>query len=393
MGLHTSRLSARKVQTATRPGRYADGQNLYLNVTASGARSFVFLYKLNGKQREMGLGSAKDVTLAEARERAAIHRHVLASGVDPMTARSRPASTTFGEEADRYIAAMESDWRNPKHRAQWRMTLAVHAKALRSKPIDQITTNDVLEVLEPIWASTPETARRLRGRIEAVLNAAKARGLRTGENPAQWRGHLDNLLPKKRTQAVKHHAALAWPDLPAFLIGLRSQNGISSKALEFAILTAARSGEVLGALWNEVDLTAGIWTVPGIRMKSGREHRVPLSKPALVLLESMKAFKVSDFIFPGAKPNRPLSVMALEMVIRRMKVDATPHGFRSTFRGWAEDMTSFSNNVCEMALAHAIGSKVEAAYRRGDLFEKRRALMAEWGLFCASLTVAIEQAA
>jgi integrase len=386
MAARTNRLSARAIASITQAGRHADGGNLYLNVTAAGARSWVFMYKLGGRQREMGLGSTRDVSLARARDLAAMHRQVLAAGKDPMSTRESPKVITFGECADRYIETMQSAWRNEKHRAQWRMTLSTYAKPLRSVAVDQITTEDVLRVLKPLWSTRPETASRLRGRIEAVLDAAKAQDLRSGENPARWRGHLANLLPRRAKLSRGHHTALAFKDLPGFMSKLRQLPGVSARALEFTILTAARSGEVLGARWSETDLAAGVWSVPAERMKAGREHRAPLSAAAKAILEQMLEIRQSDFVFPGAKRGFQLSVTALEMVLRRMAVDATPHGFRSTFRDWAAEETSFPHEVAEMALAHAIGNKVEAAYRRGDLFEKRRLLMEAWASACETRT-------
>jgi integrase len=265
------------------------------------------------------------------------------------------------------------------------MTLRDYAAPLRRLPADKVTTDDVLSVLKPLWNAKPETASRLRGRIERVLDAAKAQGLRSGENPARWRGHLDQLLPKRQKLTRGHHAAMDYADLPAFVENLKSREGSAARALEFAILTAARSGEVLGARWAELDLHRGVWTVPAMRMKAGREHRVPLSRHALNLVQAMQVNRNGDFIFAGQKPASPLSVMALEMVLRRMKIEnATVHGFRSAFRDWAAECTNFPNEVCEAALAHVIENKAEAAYRRGDLFEKRRKLMDAWGSYCST---------
>jgi integrase len=265
------------------------------------------------------------------------------------------------------------------------MTLRDYAAPLRRLPADKITTDDVLSVLKPVWNTRPETASRLRGRIERVLDAAKAHGLRSGENPARWRGHLDQLLPKRQQLARGHHAAMSYADLPAFIEDLQAREGSAARALEFAILTAARSGEVLGASWEEFDLEGAAWTVPATRMKAGREHRVPLSRRALKIVRAMHDIREGDFVFAGQKPGSPLSVMALEMVLRRMKIDdATVHGFRSAFRDWAAECTNFPNEVCEAALAHVIENKAEAAYRRGDLFEKRRKLMDAWGTYCTT---------
>jgi integrase len=280
---------------------------------------------------------------------------------------------------------MRPSWRNGKHAAQWEMTLGQYAAPLRRLPAHAITTNDLLSVLKPLWNEKPETASRLRGRIERVLDAAKAQGLRSGENPARWRGHLDQLLPKRQRLTRGHHAAMSYADVPAFMANLQTRQATAALALEFAILTAARSGEVLGARWNEFDLECAVWTVPAARMKAGREHRVPLSRPALKIVKVMREARDSDFVFPGQVTGKSLSVMALEMVLRRMNADnVTVHGFRSTFRDWSAECTNFTNEVCEAALAHVIENKAEAAYRRGDLFEKRRKLMDAWAVYCAA---------
>jgi integrase len=382
MSANVHRLSARAVQTLKDPGRHADGGNLYLNVSRTGARSWVFMYSRAGRQREMGLGNARDVTLARARELAAGHRQALAEGKDPLALRAAPRALSFGEAADTYIEAMEESWRNPKHRAQWRMTLTHYAAPIRSLGVDTISTEDVLRVLKPIWSSKPETAARLRGRLEAVLDWARVRGMREGENPARWRGHLDHLLPKRSRLARGHHAALPVGDVPAFMLRLQKAEGLAARALELSILTAARSGEVLGAMWAEIDLERAVWSLPAARMKAGREHRIPLSTAAVSVLEKLSSVRGGDYVFPGTKPGGPLSSMAMAMVLRRLKVDVTVHGFRSSFRDWASERTAFSHEVCEMALAHAIASKAEAAYRRGDLFEKRKSLMDSWAQYC-----------
>jgi integrase len=265
------------------------------------------------------------------------------------------------------------------------MTLRDYAAPLRRLPVDKITTDDVLSVLKPLWNEKPETAARLRGRIERVLDAAKAQGQRSGENPARWRGHLDQLLPKRQRLTRGHHAAMGYTDVPAFMAELQARQATASLALEFTILTAARSGEVLGARWDEFDLDRAVWTIPASRMKAGREHRVPLSRRALKVVKAMHDARNGDFVFPGQKPGKPLSVMALEMVLRRMKIkDVTVHGFRSAFRDWAAERTNIPNEVCEAALAHVIENKAEAAYRRGDLFDKRRKLMEAWAAYCAT---------
>jgi integrase len=280
---------------------------------------------------------------------------------------------------------MQPSWRNAKHAAQWHMTLQKYAAPLRRLPVDQVTTDDVLSVLRPLWQSKPETGSRVRGRIERVLDAAKAHGLRSGENPARWRGHLDQLLPKRQRLTRGHHAAMPYADVPAFMSDLQSRQATAALALEFAILTAARSGEVLGARWDEFDLDRAVWTVPARRTKAGREHRVPLSPRALGIIKRSHEIRTNDFVFAGEKPKKPLSGMAMEMMLRRMKIEnATVHGFRSSFRDWAAECTNFPNEVCEAALAHVIENKAEAAYRRGDLFDKRRKLMEAWADYCAT---------
>jgi len=385
MARKINRLNARAVATITKSGRHADGGGLYLSISPNGGRRWVFLYRWHGKPTEIGFGSARDVTLARARELAGQARGKLAEGINPKDARRSSVGATFGECADRLIEAMRPAWRNGKHAAQWEMTLRDYAAPLRRLPVDKITTDDVLLVLKLLWNDKPETASRLRGRIERVLDAAKAQGLRNGENPARWRGHLDQLLPKRQRLTRGHHAAMSYAEVPAFMSALQARQATAALALEFAILTAARSGEVLGARWDEFDLDRAVWTIPGTRMKAGREHRVPLLRRALKIPKAMHEARSGDFVFPGHKPGRPLSAMALEMVLRRMKIeDATVHGFRSAFRDWAAECTNFPNEVCEAALAHVIENKVEAAYRRGDLFDKRRKLMEAWAAYCAT---------
>ena len=385
MARKINRLNARAVATITKNGRHADGGGLYLSISSNGGRRWVFLFRWHGKPTEIGLGSARDVTLARARELAAQARARLAESINPKDVRRPSGGSTFGECADRVIEAMRPSWRNSKHAGQWEMTLKEYAAPLRRLPVNAVTTEDVLSVLKPLWNEKPETASRLRGRIERVLDAAKAQGLRTGENPARWRSHLDQLLPKRQVLSRGHHAAMNYAKLPAFIADLRARQATAALALEFTILTAARSGEVLGARWEEFDLEQAIWTIPANRMKAGREHRVPLSKRALKIVQAMDEDRGNDFVFGGQKAGKPLSVMALEMVLRRMKVDrVTVHGFRSAFRDWAAECTNFSNEVCEAALAHVIGNKAEAAYRRGDLFDKRRKLMEAWAVYCAA---------
>jgi integrase len=380
------KLNARKVETA-KPGKHGDGDGLQLVVSPTGARKWVLRFMQEGKAREMGLGSFPEVSLADARERALAERKLARGGVDPIAERRKISEEaavipTFGALADEHISAHESSWRNAKHRDQWRMTLAVYAEPLRSKLVNEITTEDVLAVLKPLWQAKPETASRLRGRIENVLNAAKAKGFRSGENPAAWRGHLDNLLPRRSKLTRGHHAALEYAKLPAFMLSLREREGAAARCLEFAILTAARSGEALGARWEEIDEDGKVWAIPAARMKAAREHRVPLTGRALAILAEMREARISEFVFPGRRRDRPLSVMALEMILRRMGADVTTHGFRSTFRDWAGNETHFPRELAEHALAHVIGDKAEQAYRRGDALEKRRALMAAWEDYC-----------
>jgi integrase len=386
MARKINRLNARLVATITKIGRHADGGNLYLSISPNGGRRWVFMFRWHGKQTELGFGSARDVTLARARELATEARTQLAEGVRPKGIRTSTGSATFGECADRRIEAMRPSWRSEKHAAQWQMTLRDYAAPLRKMPVDKITTEDVLSVLRPLWSTRPETASRLRGRIEMVLDAAKAQGLRSGENPARWRGHLDQLLHKRPRLTRGHHAAMAYADIPAFMVDLRDRKTAGSIALEFAILTAARSGEVLGARWEEIDLDRGVWTVPAERMKGGCEHRVPLSGRALEIVRDMHEYRTGEHVFPGQRANRPQSVTSLEMVLHRMKIEnATVHGFRSSFRDWAGNETGFPREVIEAALAHAVGNAVERAYRRSDALEKRRALMSAWESYCSTL--------
>jgi integrase len=388
VGKEVKKLSARAVATVIRPGRHSDGAGLYLNVTRSGARSWLFIWRKDGRRREMGLGSAGSVSLARARELASACRAQVAAGLDPIKARDaaseiNPEKPIFGAIADALIAAKKSEWRNEKHLAQWRVSLTEFAAPLRSRPVDEIDTAAVLAVLTPLWQTRPETASRVRGRIEAVLDAAKAQGHRSGENPAAWRGHLSHLLPKRQKLSRGHFAAMPYTEVPAFLAALREREAMAALALEFTILTAARSGEVLGARWPEIDLAANVWTIPPARTKAGREHRAPLSSRALAILEKLAAARAGEFVFFGQQPDRPLSPASLQMVLRLMKVEgATVHGFRSSFRDWAGNETHFPRELAEAALAHVIGDRSEQAYRRGDALEKRRVLMEAWAGYC-----------
>lgn len=386
MARAVKKLSARAAATLTKPGRHSDGDGLYLIVDATGAKRWLFLFRWQGKLKEMGLGGLTTVSLSEAREKALVARQILKAGENPIEKRrtakeERVAVICFGAFAEEVVASLSQGFRNEKHKAQWASTLRTYAGPLWMKPIDAISTADVLNVLTPVWQTKAETASRLRGRIERILDAAKARGLRTGENPALWRGHLDKLLPARRKLTRGHHAAMPFDDVPAFMVDLRAREAIAGLALQFCILNASRSGEVLGARWSEIDRKTKVWTLPAIRMKAGIEHRVPLTDAALTILDRVEVVRRGEYVFPGQKPDRPLSIMAMEMMLRRMKVDVTVHGFRSSFRDWAGESTSFPREIAETALAHVVGDATERAYRRGDALEKRRALMEAWSAF------------
>jgi integrase len=392
------RLTALKVARLVEAGIYADGDGLYLQVSGQKAKSWIYRYMFRGKSREMGLGSVRAVTLLEARRKAAECWRLRSDGVDPIEAKkseqARAAlkaakSLTFKEAAAAYIKTHSVGWRNAKHAAQWKSTLATHAEpVLGGVAVQAIDTALVLKVLQPIWLDIPETAGRLRGRIGAVLDWATAQGFRIGENPARWQGHLANLLPaQSKVHAVKHHAALPFDQLFDFITALRKYEGVAARALEFTLLTAARTTETIGVTWDEFDLGNKVWTIPAKRMKGGRDHRVPLSEPVMEITKEMKKFgdEAGGFVFRGGRKGKPLSNMAMMEVLRRMdRGDLTVHGFRSTFRDWASECTDFPGEVVEMALAHAVSNKVEAAYRRGDLFEKRRSLMADWARYAAT---------
>jgi integrase len=390
-----NRLSQAAINNASK-GMHADGGGLYLHVNAKAAKSWIFRYMRDGRAHEMGLGSIYTVGLKAARERAAEHRRELLDGIDPLEVREQQRhqarldaarATTFRQVAERYIRAHRDGWNSPKSLAAWEGTLASDVyPMLADLPVQRIDTGLITRVLEPIWTTKPETASRVRGRIEAILDYATVHKWREGDNPARWRGHLDKVLPKKaKVRRVEHHPALPFAEVPAFMERLRQENGTAAGSLEFAILTAARTGEVIGARWGEIDRITKLWTIPANRMKGGREHRVPLSAAAFAILDALAEDRRGDFIFPGAVTGKPLSNMAMLVLIRRMKRDdLTVHGFRSTFRDWAAERTNFQNEVIEMALAHAVGDKIEAAYRRGDLFEKRRRLMEAWAGYCTS---------
>lgn len=390
-----NRLSATFVYARRKPGYYCDGGGLYLQVTGQGSKSWIFRYRdlHTRKLRDMGLGSIQTLALADARRAASAQRTLLATGVDPIVARRATAqekaleaarALTFAECASGYIGSHAAGWKNAKHRQQWANTLETYCNPIiGGLAVADVDTALVLRILEPIWHTKPETANRVRNRIENILDWARARGFRTGENPARWKGHLNQLLPASPARhRVKHHKAMPFVRVGAFLALLHDRPCTAALALEFAILTATRTNEVLGALPDEFDLDAGVWTVPASRMKAGKEHRVPLSARGVEVAREALSFR-GKFAFPGCRTGRPLSNMAMLNLLERMQVPFTVHGFRSSFRDWAAEHTSFSHEVCEMALAHTISNSAEAAYRRGDLFMKRRLLMNAWAEFCA----------
>lgn len=396
------KLSAIEVAKSKGPAVLHDGGGLYLRVSTSGAKSWVFRFQLDGKRRDMGLGPFPDISLAEARAKATAHRKQRHDGIDPLDAKAAQRQAqrlavakgrTFRECAAEFIEKNRAGWRNVKHRQQWGNTLETYVHpTLGELLVSAIDVGLVVQVLDPIWTEKPETASRVRGRIEAVLDAATVRGFRQGPNPAQWKGNLAHILPARaKVRRVAHHAALPFDNMPGFLAALRGRKGMAARALEFAALTAARTGEVLGARWGEINLVAKVWVVPAGRMKAGREHRVPLSDPSVAVLEQVRPLALmmdgkpdpAAPVFPGPRRALPMSNMTMLMLLRRMnRDDLTAHGFRSTFSDWAAERTAYPREVVEMALAHTIGNKAEAAYRRGDLFEKRRKLMQAWASFC-----------
>lgn len=398
MRRYSNRLVARQVVTLTEPGMHADGSGLYLRVRPNGTRSWVLVAIVRGQRREMGLGIPRDVSLARARELAAEARKAFAEGRDPIAeraaAKSKPVMSkatriensgiTFWAFADKLIGDIEAGFKNQKHRKQWRSTLRTHAKGLCNRRLDEIDTDDVVAVLKPIWLKVPETASRVRGRIERVLDAARVAGHRSGENPARWKGHLELLMPRRKKKGQDHHAALEFKHMPRFITDLRSRSATAARALELTILTAARSGEIIGMRWKEIDFDEKLWIVPADRMKAGEEHEVPLSDAAIAILKEAKPNHPSrdTYVFPGPRGGM-MSNMAMSMLLRRMGWDGiTVHGFRSSFRDWAGDKTDFERETIEMALAHAIESKAERAYRRGRALIKRRQLMSDWAHFC-----------
>jgi len=391
------KLTAYQIQHAKKPGLHGDGGGLYLQVKASGAKSWIFRYRVEGKLRNHGLGSTSLLSLAEAREKALACRKLRLEGIDPIEAKKQARieaqleaarAMSFRDCAETYIEAHKAGWKSNKHADQWRRTLESYVYPVFGElPVADVNVALVMRAIEPIWAEKSETASRTRGRIEMVLDWAKVRGYRQGENPALWKGNLSHLLPaRSKVQKVQHHPALPYAELPAFWQKLTAQLGMGAQALRFAILTAARSGEVRGATWSEIDFEQATWTIPDERMKAGKEHRVPLSPPAVALLRELYDTRRGELVFPGARGGRPLSDMSLTAVLRRMeRGDVKVHGFRSTFRDWTADCTNAMREVAEAALAHTLNNKVEAAYRRSDLFEKRQELMAEWASYCTGV--------
>ena len=388
-----NRLNPMKVAKTTEPGLYADGGGLYLQITKAGVKSWLFRYMLEGKARGMGLGPLHTIGLAEARTRALDCRRLLLDGIDPIDARNAERSAkkvaaandkTFEQCATLYIEAHRAGWKNEKHADQWTNTLKAYAYPVFDVlPVSAIDTALVMKVLQPIWTTKTETASRVRGRIESVLDWATVRGYRAGDNPARLKGHLDTLLPKRsRVQKVKHHPALPYAELAEFMNVLRAEEGVAARALELLILTATRTNEVIGATWEEFDLDTPLWVIPAERMKMGKEHRVPLSSHAVEIIQAQQELRQNNYVFPGTRYGKPLSNMAMLQLLKRMgRTDITAHGFRSTFRDWAGETTHYPREVCEAALAHGIKDKAEAAYARGDLFQKRAALMQDWADF------------
>lgn len=391
-----NKLSAAGVAKERAPGLYGDGGGLYLQVAKGGSKSWIFRFMIAGKPRYMGLGSIDTFSLREARERAKEARKLVADGIDPIDARRERVAAaraddaklvSFSEAAERYIKAHTAGWKNPKHADQWGNTLTTYAYPIIGPiSVAKVDTAHIMQIIEPIWTDKTETASRVRGRIESVLDWATARRYRSGENPARWRGHLDKLLPaRSKVAKVRHHPAMPYTDLPEFMQRLRALDSISAKALEFTILTAVRTSEAVGATEAEIDFRAKVLTIPAERMKANRPHRVPLSDRALEILKTTPREANNPYVFPGAKRGKPLSNMAMLELLQGMggTEGLTVHGFRSTFRDWAAERSRCPREIAEAALAHVVKDKTEAAYQRGDLLEKRRRLMAAWGAFMA----------
>jgi integrase len=394
--MKTGKLAATKVQKTNKRGMYGDGGGLWLQVRKPHVKSWVFRYTINGKARAMGLGSTETIPLEDAREEAARCRRLVRDGKDPIAERNAGKakshlaaanSITFKECAAAYVEQHRAGWRSAKHAEQWPSTFATYAEPVFSAlPVQRIDTGLVMRVLQPIWTTKPETAARVRGRIEKVLDWAKVQGYREGENPARWRGHLAALLPpRSKVARVEHHAALPYRQVGEFMTALRKQETTAASALEFAILTTARTGEVIGARWAEIELDEALWTIPAQRTKAHREHRIPLAPAAVAVLQKMRERAEGEFVFAGATPRGSLGNEAMSGLLERMdRFDITVHGFRSSFRDWAAEQTAFPREVAEMALGHAVGSAVERAYQRGELREKRRKLMEAWAAYCAA---------
>ena len=396
-----NKLTALAVQKNQKPGYHGDGGGLWLKVTKTGSKSWIFRYTRDGKTKDMGLGPTITVSLAEARQKALECRKLLIDCRDPLDERKNQRlqakldssrDRTFSECAISYIDAHKSGWKSEKHAKQWGATLETYAFPVAGQlPVSVIDTGVILRVLEPIWHIKTETASRVRGRIESILDWAKVCGYRQGDNPARWKGHLDKLLPlRNKVQKVRHHAALPYAELGAFMHELKKCNGLAARALEFGILTAARSSEIRNATWDEIDFQNKLWIIPALRMKAGKEHRVPLCNEAVELLNAVPRIIGSKLIFPS-QSNRSLSDMTLTAVLRRMeRNDLTQHGFRSTFRDWAGETTPYPREVIEHALAHQLKDKAEAAYQRGDLLAKRFALMTDWGRYCYTESTGVQ---
>lgn len=387
MARSINRLTVKGAAALKEPGLYADGGGLYLNVKASGSRSWLFIYQWRGKRREKGLGSFQLVSLEEARGKRDSARKLIANGKDPLEPQMPQLSATFGECATALVNDLEVGWRNAKHRQQWRNTLETYCAPIWARDVATVDTADLVDILRPIWSGKAETASRLRARMERVLDAAKVKGYRTGDNPARWRGHLQHILPgATRGAGVRHHPAMPYGQVPDFVKGLKTRVSTAARALEFLIHTAGRTNEVLGMRWRELDVEARLWTVPAERMKMHREHVVPLTDAALTVIRAMAVFGTEPDapVFPGRR-GKSLSNMSMEMLLRRMGCDDfTVHGFRSSFRDWTGEETNFPREVAEAALAHVVGNSVERAYRRGTALGKRRQLMDAWSMFVAA---------
>ena len=383
MARQVNKLTDRQVKAESKAGRLGDGGGLFLRTKETGAKSWSFKWKQAGRQNELAVGPYPEISLAKARKQAGEWRSLIAEGGNPKAEKAKTSEPTFAECATMYLEIMEGQWSNAKHRQQWHNTLDQYCKPIAKRMVSEIELVDVLGVLNPIWNKVPETASRLRGRIEKILSFAQTRGWRTSSNPAVWRGNLENVLPKPKKLTRGHHAAMAWEGVPNFIARLATHEALAARALELLIYTACRSGEVLEARWDEFDLEQGLWVIPASRMKARKEHRVPLTQSALDVLKPLYEMRHSQWVFAGQSKGRPLSNMAMQQLLKRMKVtDITPHGFRSSFRDWAGDQTSFPREVCEMCLAHTIGNKAEQAYRRSDALEKRKALLTAWEVHC-----------